>query len=219
MLPPGHGVCAISAMPSQHRSKRDHANLITINALIMLPFGPSSTWDVVYNGVVCVPLAFSLHSRCQSMERNLWSTIMAPIHNGMCSLAVHTFLLLSLVNVASCIDSTGYLPYNFTLAAVNVTLPNANLTGAPLVLGQDGMKSLSARVPLINELFIGASSGISFYVTSVLQFLVMTLKVHCSSLNRPTHRFRTTTTHPKDSLTTLYERTHEMQDGSRTPRR
>ncbi|KZT01926.1 uncharacterized protein LAESUDRAFT_730840 [Laetiporus sulphureus 93-53] len=28
--------------------------------------------------------------------------------------------------------------YNFTLAAVNVTLPNANSTGAPLVLGQNG---------------------------------------------------------------------------------
>ena len=30
------------------------------------------------------------------------------------------------------------LDYNFTLSAVNVTKPNANLTGAPLVLGQAG---------------------------------------------------------------------------------
>ena len=30
------------------------------------------------------------------------------------------------------------LPYNFTLAAWNETLPNANSTGVPLVLGQDG---------------------------------------------------------------------------------
>jgi len=30
------------------------------------------------------------------------------------------------------------LPCNFTLAAVNLTLPNANSTGAPLVLGQAG---------------------------------------------------------------------------------
>ncbi|KJA22576.1 hypothetical protein HYPSUDRAFT_67037 [Hypholoma sublateritium FD-334 SS-4] len=41
------------------------------------------------------------------------------------------------------------LDYNFTLSAVNVTEPNANLTGAPLVLGQ-----------------AGAIDGESFYVTS-----------------------------------------------------
>ncbi|KAF9459256.1 hypothetical protein BDZ94DRAFT_1051458 [Collybia nuda] len=41
------------------------------------------------------------------------------------------------------------LPYNFTIAAVNTTLPNSNSTGVPLVLGQNG-----------------ASTGISFYVTS-----------------------------------------------------
>lgn len=44
-------------------------------------------------------------------------------------------------------EITGSLSYNFTLAAVNVTLPNANLTGAPLVLGQDG-KSRWARFVL-----------------------------------------------------------------------
>ena len=31
------------------------------------------------------------------------------------------------------------LPFNFTLAAFNLTLPNTNTTGAPLVLGQDGV--------------------------------------------------------------------------------
>ncbi|KIM43838.1 hypothetical protein M413DRAFT_68669 [Hebeloma cylindrosporum] len=71
---------------------------------------------------------------------------MGPTRNGIISLAL---LTLSLVNVASCTVGHRFLPYNFTLAAVNVTLPNANQTGAPLVLGQDG-----------------ASSGISFYVTS-----------------------------------------------------
>ena len=30
------------------------------------------------------------------------------------------------------------LPYNFTFAAVNKTLPNANTTGSPLVLGAGG---------------------------------------------------------------------------------
>jgi hypothetical protein len=30
------------------------------------------------------------------------------------------------------------LPYNFTLAAYNVTLPNYGQNGAPLVLGQNG---------------------------------------------------------------------------------
>jgi len=60
---------------------------------------------------------------------------MKPTQNGIISLPL---LTLSLVNIAIGQVSTGFLPYNFTLAAVNVTLPNANLTGAPLVLGQDG---------------------------------------------------------------------------------
>ncbi len=34
------------------------------------------------------------------------------------------------------------LPYYFTLAAWNTTLPNANKTGVPLVLGQNGASSL-----------------------------------------------------------------------------
>ena len=37
------------------------------------------------------------------------------------------------------------LPYNFTLAALNTTLPNANDTGAPLVLGYEGMKGITTR--------------------------------------------------------------------------
>ena len=37
------------------------------------------------------------------------------------------------------------LPYHFTLAAVNATFSNANLTGVPLVLGQDG-KSKATRI-------------------------------------------------------------------------
>ncbi|KIY47722.1 hypothetical protein FISHEDRAFT_44837 [Fistulina hepatica ATCC 64428] len=41
------------------------------------------------------------------------------------------------------------LPFNFTLAATNLTLPNANSTGAPLVLGTDG-----------------ASTGLEYYTTS-----------------------------------------------------
>ncbi|KAF8638633.1 hypothetical protein AX17_002058 [Amanita inopinata Kibby_2008] len=41
------------------------------------------------------------------------------------------------------------LPYNFTLSAWNTTLPNANSTGVPLVLGQNG-----------------ASAGLSFQVTA-----------------------------------------------------
>ncbi|TFK66972.1 hypothetical protein BDN72DRAFT_899386 [Pluteus cervinus] len=44
---------------------------------------------------------------------------------------------------------TPTLSYNFTLAAVNTTLPNSNSTGVPLVLGQNG-----------------ATSGITFHVTS-----------------------------------------------------
>jgi len=44
---------------------------------------------------------------------------------------------------------TGSLGYNFTLAALNVKLPNANATGAPLVLGSGG-----------------ATSGVYLYVSS-----------------------------------------------------
>ncbi len=42
-------------------------------------------------------------------------------------------------------EITVTLPYHFTLAAVNATMPNANLTGVPLVLGQDG-KSKATRL-------------------------------------------------------------------------
>ena len=58
---------------------------------------------------------------------------MGPIQHGIVSPAFPT---LALGNVASCTIGhvpTGFLPYNFTLAAVNVTFPNANQTGAPLV--------------------------------------------------------------------------------------
>ncbi|KAF9477214.1 hypothetical protein BDN70DRAFT_811045 [Pholiota conissans] len=55
--------------------------------------------------------------------------------------------------IASClcqfVDASKTLPYNFTLGAVNTSLPNANFTGVPLVLGQ-----------------AGAIAGESFYVTS-----------------------------------------------------
>lgn len=36
------------------------------------------------------------------------------------------------------IGTSNTLPCNFTLAALNMTLPNANSTGAPLVLGWGG---------------------------------------------------------------------------------
>ena len=62
---------------------------------------------------------------------------MKPTLKGIISLPL---LTLSLANIAIGQGSTGFLPYNFTLAAVNVTLPNANLTGALLVLGQDGTR-------------------------------------------------------------------------------
>ena len=68
---------------------------------------------------------------------------MGPIQKGIFALAL---LTLSLVNIAVG-QGLGFLPYNFTLAAVNVTLPNANQTGAPLVLGQDGTRFPSALLP------------------------------------------------------------------------
>ncbi|KAF8885374.1 hypothetical protein CPB84DRAFT_1750169 [Gymnopilus junonius] len=60
------------------------------------------------------------------------------------------FFLLSLaVERSSGQVTLDCLPFNFTLAALNTTLPNVNNTGAPLVLGQNG-----------------ASTGIEFHVTS-----------------------------------------------------
>lgn len=69
---------------------------------------------------------------------------MGPSQNGIFALAL---LTLSLVNIAVGQDPLNFLPYNFTLAAVNVTLPNANQTGAPLVLGQGGTKFPSSLIP------------------------------------------------------------------------
>lgn len=81
---------------------------------------------------------------------------------------------LIVVGLAMCTwaDGTGIasLPYNFTIAALNTTLPNANSTGVPLVLGQNGEYKLSCQImtELNSTLSVsGASTGISFYVTSV----------------------------------------------------
>ncbi|KAK0199967.1 hypothetical protein DFS33DRAFT_1388264 [Desarmillaria ectypa] len=54
------------------------------------------------------------------------------------------FLLISLLSVfftgteAAAVSAVPTLSYKFTLAALNTSLPNANNTGAPLVLGQNG---------------------------------------------------------------------------------
>ncbi|KAI5833974.1 hypothetical protein K523DRAFT_331463 [Schizophyllum commune Tattone D] len=58
-------------------------------------------------------------------------------------------LALSLIFAPTSLAQRKTLPYNFTLAAVNTTLPNANGTGVPLVLGS-----------------AGAIPGASFYITS-----------------------------------------------------
>lgn len=41
-------------------------------------------------------------------------------------------------------DAVDTLPGTFTLATLNTTLPNANTTGAPLTLGQDGVTTGAA---------------------------------------------------------------------------
>ncbi|KAI4525905.1 hypothetical protein K525DRAFT_289406 [Schizophyllum commune Loenen D] len=57
--------------------------------------------------------------------------------------------LLSLVSAPALLASTTFaqlqtLPYNFTLAALNTTLPNTNDTGVPLVLGLEFVFDYSA---------------------------------------------------------------------------
>ncbi|KAI5885544.1 uncharacterized protein SCHCODRAFT_01176499 [Schizophyllum commune H4-8] len=59
-------------------------------------------------------------------------------------------LALSLILAPTSLAQRKSLPYNFTLAAVNTTLPNTNGTGVPLVLGS-----------------AGAVPGASFYITSL----------------------------------------------------
>ncbi|TFK36216.1 hypothetical protein BDQ12DRAFT_253709 [Crucibulum laeve] len=63
------------------------------------------------------------------------------------------FVFLVSFAITSCLGQTFLrdLSWNFTLAAVNTTLPNTNDTGVPLVLGQNG-----------------ATSGIIFHVTSTI---------------------------------------------------
>ncbi|KAJ3484818.1 hypothetical protein NLJ89_g11952 [Agrocybe chaxingu] len=67
----------------------------------------------------------------------------------MAAFLLNLFFAVFLIDLCAAQQPLAHLRHNFTLAAVNVTLPNANRTGAPLVLGQNG-----------------ASTGISFYVTS-----------------------------------------------------
>ncbi|KAI5892421.1 uncharacterized protein SCHCODRAFT_02626135 [Schizophyllum commune H4-8] len=47
------------------------------------------------------------------------------------------FLALALSIASTAIAQQKTLPYNFTLSALNITLPNANDTGVPLVLGYE----------------------------------------------------------------------------------
>ncbi|RDB16488.1 hypothetical protein Hypma_002778 [Hypsizygus marmoreus] len=71
----------------------------------------------------------------------------------MYSMSVRTLAISLLSTIATCMaqHSVLSLPYNFTIAALNTTFSgvNANRTGVPLVLGQNG-----------------ATTGASFYVTS-----------------------------------------------------
>ena len=61
-------------------------------------------------------------------------------------------LLLAVSALAESMMSTGQSStlFKFTLAAHNTTLPNANATGVPLVLGQNGMRVVRTSSFLIN---------------------------------------------------------------------
>lgn len=52
---------------------------------------------------------------------------------------------------SSGIENIVTLPYNFTLSAYNVTLPNTDKNGAPLVLGQNGAHSLFHDSKTMNQ--------------------------------------------------------------------
>ena len=67
--------------------------------------------------------------------RTQFRTVMSP------SLpSIFVALALSLILAPTSLAQRKTLPYNFTLAAVNTTLPNANGTGVPLVLGSAGKR-------------------------------------------------------------------------------
>jgi hypothetical protein len=60
--------------------------------------------------------------------------------------------------------------YNFTLSAYNISFPNDDLTGAALVLGQNGNDTcpiLLQGFDSQNTHFTGATSGVTPHVTSV----------------------------------------------------
>lgn len=64
------------------------------------------------------------------------------------------------------------LPYNFTLAALNTTLPNANDTGVPLVLGYDCTASSSKPNFTCTDLLLDYVHGSSGFTTSVSRRLL-----------------------------------------------
>jgi hypothetical protein len=97
----------------------------------------------------------------------------------------HLFLAPSLGNslpvaeVLSEVAAATSLPYNFTLAAYNVTLLNTDRNGIPLVLGQNGM--LRHLVQIVADKLtytLGATSGITSHVTSVRPSLMRLQYVH-----------------------------------------
>ena len=83
-------------------------------------------------------------------------------------LALSAFLVpASATPLSTSSGSLKTLPYNFTLAALNTTLPNANDTGVPLVLGYDCMASSSERKFACTDLQLDYVHGSSGFTTSV----------------------------------------------------
>ncbi|PPQ95789.1 hypothetical protein CVT26_015889 [Gymnopilus dilepis] len=98
-------------------------------------FNPANCYGVVIN-ILVAPSFVSPSPSTEDMQLQL-------------HIAIFTSLLALAVNQCTTQGAITNLPFKFTLAALNTTLPNANNTGAPLVLGQNG-----------------ADDGIEFYVTS-----------------------------------------------------
>jgi hypothetical protein len=123
--------------------------------LLLHAFADTAPWAVFIRLFVSLmytwlPRPLGLYKECAKCQTNFRFLPHLPQRSERMFVAT----ILSLATVlfapsvyAGTIPSQSGLPYNFTLAALNSSLPNANSTGAPLVLGQNGQ--LPVWSPLI----------------------------------------------------------------------
>jgi hypothetical protein len=104
---------------------------------------------------------------CRLLKSGVIQSSHLPYTITMLTLLASLFMSVVLISTSGKPAIYTDLPYKFTLAAWNVTRPNANATGVPLVLGEKG---LFFWQPLGSPTYLtypGANDGASFQLTSV----------------------------------------------------